>query len=194
MADKEKKPGPNLMLELGKVVGYAAAAFVAERMFVNNVAPSAIFSAVTLTIPKAYGMLFITNGFMPSTVCLWMGFGIVGPARRKYGVELPTMYAVSLREGDDAYKFNCCQRAHHNTLETLPLFLLASFLGGIKHPLLCACSGLLWCYSRVVWAKGYATGVPKSRYAAFGSKHVWTALMIPLLCSVSAGLSVLGVI
>eukprot|EP00282_Hemiselmis_andersenii_P012007 CAMPEP_0114126432 /NCGR_PEP_ID=MMETSP0043_2-20121206/9829_1 /TAXON_ID=464988 /ORGANISM="Hemiselmis andersenii, Strain CCMP644" /LENGTH=183 /DNA_ID=CAMNT_0001219421 /DNA_START=67 /DNA_END=618 /DNA_ORIENTATION=+ len=183
-----------MILATCKIFGYAAGAFVAERLFMGNVAPEALMSAATITIPKMYGALFITNAFMPSAVCLWMGFGIVGPARRKYGVNLPTMYAVSLKEGDDAYKFNCCQRAHHNTLETLPLFLISSFLGGIKHPLLCVCCGLLWCYSRVVWAKGYATGVPKSRYSAFGARHVWTALLIPILCTFSAGLSIMGLL
>lgn len=48
-----------------------------------------------------------SDGDMPKTVVF-------------HQVDLPTMYAVSSKDGDDAHMFNCVQRGHQQALETLP--------------------------------------------------------------------------
>lgn len=45
------------------------------------------------------------------------------------GVEYPTMVADGAVVGaETAMKFNCAQRGHHNTLESLPTFLVMELL------------------------------------------------------------------
>jgi len=118
----------------------------------------------------------------------------VSAARKKYKVDLPTMYAVSSKDGDDAHMFNCVQRGHQQALETLPSFFLFSMIGGIRHPLVVAACGILWSYARPKWAEGYATGKPESRYTHKAAVLVWTCLLIPMVCTVSTGLGILGIV
>ena len=58
------------------------------------------------------------------------------------GVEYPKLYA----EGTDAasVKFNCTQRAHQNTLENLPVFLIMQILLAQAHPMLASSLGVAW--------------------------------------------------
>lgn len=175
---------------VAKLLLQSGAAIGVEQFVMRSLPAGGIMATTQLVIPKMYGALFITNCVLPSWVLVYLGFGIVSPARKKYNVEYPTMYAVSQKEGDDAYKFNCCQRAHQQALETYPIFLSCSLIGGLKHPILVALSGILWCYSRVMWAHGYATGSPGARYtySAWG-RYIWMALAIPMLCTISTAVS-----
>ncbi|XP_033121040.1 microsomal glutathione S-transferase 3-like isoform X2 [Anneissia japonica] len=81
----------------------------------------------------------------------------VGQARKKYGVKYPLMY------DSKEPMFNCYQRAHQNTLEQIPYFLLFLLLGGIQHPGVCIVCGLIWIVSRLSYAFGYYTGDPEKR-------------------------------
>jgi len=81
----------------------------------------------------------------------------VGMARRKYDVQYPAMYS------DKEQVFNCIQRAHQNTLEVYPMFLMLLIFGGLQHPCRAAIAGALWLVARVVYAHGYYTGNPKMR-------------------------------
>lgn len=58
------------------------------------------------------------------------------------GVEYPKLYA----EGTDAVsvKFNCTQRAHQNTLENLPVFLIMQILLAQAYPMLASALGAAW--------------------------------------------------
>eukprot|EP00920_Eleutheroschizon_duboscqi_P024824 GHVT01061538.1.p1 GENE.GHVT01061538.1~~GHVT01061538.1.p1 ORF type:complete len:169 (-),score=27.37 GHVT01061538.1:372-878(-) len=84
--------------------------------------------------------------------------------------------------------FNCYQRAHMNTLENYPQFLVLLVLGGLKNPIVTALGGLLWLAGRVVYCRGYFTGEPKNRIK--GSFH-YTGLMICLLTTMNFGWSLL---
>jgi len=66
--------------------------------------------------------------------------------------------------------FNLIQRGHQNALETLPHFLAFSLIGGMKHPLVVAGAGVLWCIGRVLFQKGYTEGENK-RYSKGGGLH-----------------------
>jgi glutathione S-transferase len=60
----------------------------------------------------------------------------VGSARKKFKVDLPSLYAdqAAAEKDKDKYLFNCYQRGHQNALETYPSFLTCLLLGGLKHP------------------------------------------------------------
>lgn len=63
------------------------------------------------------------------------------------------MYA----EGTDeqAMVFNCTQRAHQNTLESLPAVLALTALVGLAHPLVAASLCTAWNVGRVLYGLGY---------------------------------------
>lgn len=58
------------------------------------------------------------------------------------GVEYPKLYA----EGTNAVsvRFNCTQRAHQNTLENLPVFLIMQILLAQAYPMLASALGVAW--------------------------------------------------
>lgn len=62
-----------------------------------------------------------------------------------------------------AKAFNCCQRAHANTLESLPYFLFALLHVGVVLPRTAATLGATWIVGRVLYTVGYSTGNPAKR-------------------------------
>jgi len=134
-----------------------------------------------IEIASEYG--YIVFAFVASIFLLqWMGFNVVR-ARSKFSVRYPTMYS------DKEPLFNCIQRAHQNTLEAYPVFLVTMFLGGLQYPTVCAAAGALWIASRVAYAKGYYTGEPSKRNrGAFG----YIGLLTNLVCTVIFGVKLLG--
>ncbi|XP_072178983.1 glutathione S-transferase 3, mitochondrial-like [Diadema setosum] len=112
-------------------------------------------------LPKDYGYVMLVG--VSSVFMLAFLGGKVGRARKRYGVEYPTMYSDTVPE------FNCVQRAHGNTLESYPQFLMLLFLSGIEHPRAAAGLGGLWVLSRFSYAYGYYSGDPKKRFrGAYG--------------------------
>lgn len=61
-------------------------------------------------------------------------------------------------------------------LETYPLFLALSIIGGVKHPITTALAGVLWIHGRKEWAAAYAKNGPAGRYASKWSRFIWCAL------------------
>merc|ERR1719334_1482191 len=64
---------------------------------------------------------------------------------------------------ETSQEFNCVQRAHQNTLEGYPSFLMLLFVGGLQYPKCVAAFGALYQISRVCYALGYYSGDPKKR-------------------------------
>jgi len=124
---------------------------------------------VTLGLPKAYGyvvLVAVASVFM----VLWKGIQ-VGRARKEFNVMYPKMYS------EDKEKFNCYQRAHQNTLENYPQFLLLLFIGGLEMPVLSALAGAIWVAGRVSYALGYYTGDPKNRMRG-GYAYIGTLILL----------------
>lgn len=114
-----------------------------------------------ITIPSDFGYIaFVAVAAFVTVTYLALK---VGRARAKYGVKYPTMYS------DTSVEFNCIQRAHQNTLENYPMFLVFLLLGGLQLPRLSAVFGLIYLAGRIVYAHGYYTFKPANRNrGAFG--------------------------
>uniref|UniRef100_A0A1B6C1V1 Glutathione S-transferase 3, mitochondrial n=1 Tax=Clastoptera arizonana TaxID=38151 RepID=A0A1B6C1V1_9HEMI len=111
--------------------------------------------STTITLPSEYGYVILV-GVGSAFMLVWKGIK-VGQARKKFGVNYPTMYSPT----NDV--FNCYQRAHQNTLENYPQFLMMLLLGGLEHPLISAAAGSTWVLGRIAYARGYYTGDPSKR-------------------------------
>ncbi len=89
------------------------------------------------------------------------------------------MYADSKEAEKDKSKhlFNCAQRAHQNTLENYPTFLVLFSIASIQYPLISTAAGLVWLLGRYVYANGYCTGDPAKRNrGAFAYLGLFTLL------------------
>jgi len=102
-----------------------------------------------------------------------------GDADAEARFSYPKLYAEGFSA--EAKAFNCVQRGHQQALETYPVFVVLSIIGGLAHPIASSLGGLLWCLARVGWAKGYATGEPEKRYSDFWAPHIWTGLLVQLI-------------
>ncbi|KAI3798717.1 hypothetical protein L1987_33995 [Smallanthus sonchifolius] len=111
-------------------------------------------------LPKEYGYIIFTLAAY-YFVNLFMQIQ-VGRARKKYNVLYPTLYATEADTKD--YKlFNCIQRGHQNSLESLPIFFVMMVVGGLKHPLICTGLGVGYTVARFFYFTGYSSGDPKGR-------------------------------
>lgn len=83
----------------------------------------------------------------------WMGLA-VGRARGKAGIPAPAM------TGDPALERTI--RAHYNTLEWLPLFIIPMWLFAIYwNELVAAGVGVVWILGRIVYQRGYVADAGK---------------------------------
>lgn len=85
----------------------------------------------------------------------------VGKQRKKIGLKYPKVYA----EGDtpEENKFNCCQRAHQNHVESAPHIMLLMAAVGAQKPISAASLGMVYTLGRILFFKGYSSGDPAKR-------------------------------
>ncbi|KGB77229.1 glutathione S-transferase [Cryptococcus deuterogattii 99/473] len=90
---------------------------------------------------------------------------LVSKARKESGVKYPTLYAPEAEAAVDArkMKFNCCQRAHANTLENVPYVLALFGFLSVFHPKVASAAMLMWIVGRFRYTAGYASGDPEKR-------------------------------
>ena len=102
-------------------------------------------STFPIPLPPLYGLVVLVNVVLCSLVLIFkLGFGIVIKGRREFGYKLPIMHAAQdilqldveaggaiFSNGDaaaakqrwkQAMDYNCHQRAHHQPLETFPVY------------------------------------------------------------------------
>ena len=108
----------------------------------------------------------------------------VGQGRKKYDVKYPKMYS----EKDQV--FNCIQRAHQNTLEVFPSWIIFQLIAGLAYPLAASILGVIWVSSRFSYAWGYYTGDPEKRMkGAYGYIGYFGVMIL----SITFALKLLGV-
>lgn len=63
-------------------------------------------------------------------------------------------------------------RTHHlveqHALESYPMFIVLSFIGGLKYPVTTAIAGLVWMFARLKWAEGYG----ERAFLATAPRHI----------------------
>ncbi|KAK3553927.1 hypothetical protein QTP70_015279 [Hemibagrus guttatus] len=134
-------------------------------------------------LPANFGYVILTY-FYSWVMLTYLGVN-VGRARKKYDVKYPTMYSTK----DDM--FNCIQRAHQNTLEVYPQWLVFQTIAAIVYPTAASVLGVIWVTSRFSYAWGYYTGNPAKRMnGAYG----YIGLFGVIILSLSVALQLLGVI
>ncbi|XP_077053018.1 microsomal glutathione S-transferase 3b [Siphateles boraxobius] len=139
--------------------------------------------AIENVLPGNFGYAIFT--YMYSFVMLaYLGLQ-VGAARKKYGIKYPNMYS------DKEPLFNCIQRAHQNTLEVYPQWLVFQTIAALEYPLVASVLGVIWITSRFSYAWGYYTGDPAKRMrGAYG----YIGLLGVILLSISVALKLLKVL
>lgn len=109
----------------------------------------------------------------------------VGAARKKYKIKYPQMYS------EKENVFNCIQRAHQNTLEVFPSWLIFQLISGFAFPVAASVLGAIWVTSRFSYAWGYYTGDPEKRLnGAYGYIGYFGVIIL----SIAAALQLLGII
>jgi glutathione S-transferase len=102
-------------------------------------------------------------------VYFWMGLQ-VGRARAKCGISAPAM------TGDPVLERTI--RAHYNTLEWLPLFLIPLWLFAIYwNDLVAAGLGVIWIIGRILYQTGYVAD-PKKRELGFMVQALAVAVLL----------------
>lgn len=139
------------------VISHFASTIVGLNTFIHITAAVTmpVNSKLLEVLPEGYGYVLLT-ATGSCFVNMWMAIN-VGRARKQYKVEYPKMYS------EDNNTFNCIQRAHQNTLESYPQFLLLLLLGGFQYPKISAGAGVVYLLGRIAYASGYYTGDPKKR-------------------------------
>lgn len=105
-------------------------------------------------LPK--GCIYVVAAtFTPVWLLIW----------QSNAVKYPQLYAEkSVAEASrTAHVFNCVQRAHQNTLESLPIAVIGTLVTGLRFPILAASLMGTWTLARVLYTRGYATGDPDER-------------------------------
>jgi len=119
--------------------------------------------STTVTIPQ--GFQYVGASILSTVFVLVGQILTVSKMRKRSGIKYPQLYAekAEVAASKDALIFNCAQRAHQNTLETLPIIYVTTILTGLKYPILAASACGMWSVSRIAYTRGYVSGDPNRR-------------------------------
>ncbi|ELR08937.1 hypothetical protein GMDG_03604 [Pseudogymnoascus destructans 20631-21] len=113
-------------------------------------------STVSFTLSQDYGYVILaaTSTFILNTV---HGFN-TGKFRKAAAIPYPAPYATNevAKDNDDAYRFNCAQRAHANYTENHTSVLATLLIAGIEFPRVAAGLGATWVVGRYLYMAGYS--------------------------------------
>ncbi|KAG9127389.1 hypothetical protein FRC07_014334 [Ceratobasidium sp. 392] len=124
--------------------------------------------STVITLPEHYGYVALA-AISTAYLSVWQTT-FVTKGRKRSGIKYPQMYAeqAQVEKDPEALKFNCAQRAHQNTLESLPHVLLFIPFLGLRRPILAASLGAAWTFGRILYTLGYTTGDPAKRNSRGG--------------------------
>ncbi|OBT68320.1 hypothetical protein VE03_02252 [Pseudogymnoascus sp. 23342-1-I1] len=113
-------------------------------------------STVSFTLSQDYGYVILAaaSTFILNTI---HGFN-TGKFRKAAGVAYPAPYASNevAKDNDDAYRFNCAQRAHANYTENHTSVLASLLIAGVGFPRVAAGLGATWVVGRYLYMTGYS--------------------------------------
>jgi len=115
---------------------------------------------------------------------------LVVKARKKYDVQYPALYAEKGQDG--AEEFNCAQRAHQATLESLSMTQILILANGVAFPKLSSLFGLFYVLGRVLYGRGYSKNGPKGRMLGGLISHLGD-LPLLILTFVNAFMMIRGI-
>merc|ERR1711907_71898 len=126
-------------------------------------------SKMALELPQDYGYVFASL-FMTVIANFYLVVLVI-KARKKYGIEYPTLYAnkdhidekSKCKDEQDLQAYNCAQRAHQNTAESMPTIQLLGALNGLLFPRFAAGCLAIYAVGRIVYGNGYVGGGPTGR-------------------------------
>ncbi|KAG6832533.1 hypothetical protein H0H92_000162 [Tricholoma furcatifolium] len=119
--------------------------------------------SITFTVPN--GIEYVGAALLSTVLVLGVQTYLVGKWRKRSGIKYPQLYAekAEAEASQEAFIFNCAQRAHQNTLETIPIIYATTLITAIKYPIVAAAACGVWSVSRFAYTRGYITGVPSKR-------------------------------
>jgi glutathione S-transferase len=125
---------------------------------------------ISLTLPDNYGYVVLGCCVLPFITTFAMG-GVVMKAREDCSVPYPNLYATPgfHKKADE---FNRVQRGHQAVFEALTSFTAFGLIGGIKHPIAAAVSGVLFSIGNYLYQVGYGDttlDVKTARYKKCGA-------------------------
>ncbi|KAJ6472847.1 hypothetical protein C8R47DRAFT_1221590 [Mycena vitilis] len=84
--------------------------------------------------------------------------------RTRAGIRYPKLYADAqdMETSPSAFVFNCAQRAHQNTIESIGMIYMMTALVATKYPIVAASALGMWVLSRVAYTIGYVGWGPES--------------------------------
>lgn len=146
---------------------------------------------IEIQVPDNYGLVVLGCGVLPFITNMYLGIPVM-KARKRLDVPYPNLYATP-GVHKHAEEFNRIQRGHQNFFEGLTNFTATALLGGIKHPITCAVSGVLFCAGSVMYSLGYSDmklKVDTARYDKYG--HLAFIKMIGFFSALGSAISFAG--
>ncbi|CAO1623208.1 unnamed protein product [Jaminaea pallidilutea] len=124
---------------------------------------ASLISQINIPVPVGYGYVGLALLGVPYLNLAQII--LVNKARKASGIPYPQLYAdkAEAKASNKAHKFNCVQRAHQNTLESLPSYAISLIVAGLRFPRLAAGLGATWLIGRVLYTIGYSSGDPSAR-------------------------------
>lgn len=118
---------------------------------------------MAITLPENFE--YVTAGLVSTVWVLLYQTMTVSKHRKAAGVKYPQAYAdkAEAEASLAAKKFNCAQRAHQNTLESIPPLYVSALITALKYPIPAAVGLGLWSVSRIAYTAGYTSGDPAKR-------------------------------
>eukprot|EP00527_Entomoneis_sp_CCMP2396_P002670 CAMPEP_0198142822 /NCGR_PEP_ID=MMETSP1443-20131203/5503_1 /TAXON_ID=186043 /ORGANISM="Entomoneis sp., Strain CCMP2396" /LENGTH=150 /DNA_ID=CAMNT_0043805917 /DNA_START=84 /DNA_END=533 /DNA_ORIENTATION=- len=108
----------------------------------------------SIEIPDNYGYVLLTAVVGQFVVGTAMG-GKVMTRRKELDVPLPNMYGTP-GVHKNADEFNRIQRGHQNMFESLGAFTVMALVGGLKYPIVCSVSSVMYLAGCYLYQLGYA--------------------------------------
>lgn len=120
-------------------------------------------------------------------------FRVIG-ARAKYNVPWPTLYATKSGKDENKFadEFNCYQRAHQQSLELLPAFLVSFFIAQQVAPNTAVHAGLVFAVGRLIYGFLYSTFGAAARHPGtlLTVMPLWVLTGLAIKVAVEKGLGV----